>query len=63
VRCATQVVTDPQPWGGILRAAHSQKCDLIAMASHGHGALGGLILGSQTHRVLAHSKTPVLVIR
>jgi nucleotide-binding universal stress UspA family protein len=63
VRCATQVVTDPQPWGGILRAASSRKCGLIAMASHGRGALGGLLLGSQTQRVLAHSKIPVLVIR
>jgi len=33
------------------------------MASHGRGGLGGVILGSQTARVLAHSKLPVLVIR
>jgi len=34
-----------------------------AMASHGRSGLGGAILGSQTARVLAHSKLPVLVIR
>ncbi len=33
------------------------------MASHGRGGLGGLVLGSETTRVLAHSKLPVLVIR
>ena len=63
VRCDTRTITDPQPWGAILRLARSRKCDAIAIASHGHGALGGLILGSETQRVLAHSRIPVLVIR
>jgi nucleotide-binding universal stress UspA family protein len=63
VRCATVVVTDPQPWGGILRVAHSKRCDAIAMSSRGRGALGGLLLGSETQRVLARSKIPVLVTR
>lgn len=63
VRCKSVSLTDPQPWSGILKAARSQKCDAIAMASHGRGGLGGLILGSETTRVLAHSKIPVLVMR
>ena len=63
VRCATQAVTAPQPWQGILKVARAKACDLIVIASHGRGGLGGLILGSQTARVLAHSKIPVLVIR
>ena len=63
VPCATVFVTDPQPWGGIVRIARSKRCDAIAMASHGRGGLGGLILGSETQRVLAHSKVPVLVVR
>ena len=63
VTCASAITTDPQPWGGILRVARSRRCDAIALASHGRGALGGLILGSETQRVLAHSKIPVLVIR
>jgi nucleotide-binding universal stress UspA family protein len=33
------------------------------MGSHGHGAIAGLILGSETTRVLAHSKLPVIVAR
>jgi len=63
VRCKTLSVTDAQPWQGVLRAARKQKCDAIVMASHGRGGLGGLLLGSETTRVLAHSKLPVLVIR
>lgn len=63
VRCATRVVIEPQPWRGILRAARAARCDAIVMASHGRGAIGGLILGSETSRVLAHSKIPVIVAR
>jgi nucleotide-binding universal stress UspA family protein len=63
VRCKTLFLTDPQPWKGILRAARREKCDAIAMASHGRGGLKGLILGSETTRVLAHSKLPVFVTR
>jgi nucleotide-binding universal stress UspA family protein len=63
VRCATRIVSDAPPWQGILKAARAGKCDAIAMASHGRGGLGGLLLGSETQRVLAHSKIPVLVIR
>ena len=63
VACAKVFIADAQPWGGILRVARSKKCDAIVLASHGRGALGGLLLGSETQRVLAHSKVPVLVIR
>lgn len=63
VACTTRVVSDPGPSAGILRAARAAKCDAIAMASHGRGAVGGLLLGSQTARILAGSKLPVLVTR
>jgi nucleotide-binding universal stress UspA family protein len=63
VRCATRFLTDTQPWRGILRAARASRCHIIVMASHGRGALGGLILGSETQHVLAHSRIPVLVAR
>jgi nucleotide-binding universal stress UspA family protein len=58
-----KIVYDALPWEGILRAARAGKCDAIVMASHGRGGLGGLILGSETQRVLAHSKIPVLIVR
>ncbi len=51
------------PWEGIVRAAKSKKCDLIVMASHGRRGLAGLLLGSETTKVLTHSKVPVLVCR
>jgi nucleotide-binding universal stress UspA family protein len=63
VRCATQFVTEAQPWRGVLKVARARKCDAIAMASHGRGGLGGLLLGSETTRVLANSKLPVIVVR
>jgi len=63
VPCATQIVTAERPWEGILRVAKAKRCDLLSIASHGRGGLGGLLLGSETQRVLAHSKLPVLVTR
>jgi nucleotide-binding universal stress UspA family protein len=60
---ATKVIYGRPAWDGILAAARAGRCDAIVMASHGRGALGGLILGSQAQRVLASSKIPVLVIR
>lgn len=63
VRCKTRFVTAAQPYDGILRAARAAKCDAIAMASHGRSGLAGVLLGSETTRVLAHSKLPVLVTR
>jgi nucleotide-binding universal stress UspA family protein len=60
---AGKVLYDRPAWEGILAAARSGRCDAIVMASHGRGAMGGLILGSQAQHVLAKSKIPVLVVR
>ena len=57
------MLTANNPWEGIIRAAKSKKCDLIVMASHGRRGLAGLVLGSETTKVLTHSKIPVLVCR
>ena len=51
------------PWEGIVRTAKAKKCDLVVMASHGRRGLAGLLLGSETTKVLTHSKIPVLVCR
>jgi nucleotide-binding universal stress UspA family protein len=56
-------LTADSPWQGIIAAAKRRKCDLIVMASHGRRGLSGLILGSETNKVLTHSKIPVLVCR
>src|SRR5581483_10786552 len=63
VDCATLLAMNSRPWEAILKTARARKCDAIVMASHGRTGLGGLFLGSETQRVLAHSKIPVLVIR
>jgi nucleotide-binding universal stress UspA family protein len=63
VRCKSRHLTAAQVYDGILRTAKSAKCDCVAMASHGRGGLAGVLLGSETTRVLAHSKVPVLVLR
>jgi nucleotide-binding universal stress UspA family protein len=47
----------------IVACAAEQKTDLIVMGTHGHSALGNVILGSVTTGVLARCKIPVLLIR
>ena len=59
----TRYVQDATPYEAIIRAAKRARCDLIVMASHGRRGLSGLLLGSETHKVLTHCKTPVLVHR
>ena len=51
------------PWEGIIQAAKEKDCDLIVMASHGRRGVSGMILGSETQKVLTHSTIPVLVVR
>lgn len=63
VPCKTDIAVSDQPWKAIIESAEKHGCDLIVMASHGRRGVGGVLLGSETHRVLTHSKTPVLVLR
>jgi nucleotide-binding universal stress UspA family protein len=63
VEYAEAILSAPSAWEGILRTARAKKCDLIVMSSHGRRGLAGLVLGSETQKVLTHSKTPVLVCR
>jgi nucleotide-binding universal stress UspA family protein len=51
------------PWQAIVDTAADQRCDLIVMASHGRRGVSALLLGSETQKVLTHSKVPVLVVR
>jgi nucleotide-binding universal stress UspA family protein len=47
----------------IVETAEKEKPDIIVMGSHGHTALGGVVLGSVATGVLARCRTPVLLIR
>jgi len=63
VRVDCLSITSDFPADAILEAAAGRSCDLIFMASHGRRGLAALVLGSETQRVLAHAKIPVLVYR
>lgn len=53
---------DDEPYQAIIRTAEGRGCDLIVMASHGRGGVSAMFLGSETLKVLSHSKLPVLVV-
>jgi nucleotide-binding universal stress UspA family protein/hemerythrin-like domain-containing protein len=60
VHCDAICKPSDVPHEAIVATAREQQCDLIFMASHAKSGLRGM-LGSQTHKVLAHSDIPVLV--
>jgi nucleotide-binding universal stress UspA family protein len=63
VPSARMAVTSDVPYEAIIAAAAQAGCDLIFMASHGRRGISGLLLGSETQKVLTHSTIPVLVYR
>jgi nucleotide-binding universal stress UspA family protein len=56
-------LTSDVPYEAIIEAADQAGCDLIFMASHGRRGFSAMLLGSETNKVLTHSKIPVLVYR
>lgn len=63
VSCDAVHVFSDQPYQEIIKNARARRCDLILMASHGRRGIEGFLLGSETQKVLTHSKVPVLVYR
>jgi nucleotide-binding universal stress UspA family protein len=63
VPCETVLAHDESPAAAIVDAARDHVCDLIVMASHGHGGLRARLLGSETWKVLSTCAIPVLVVR
>ena len=61
VPCASASAASDSPYTAIIAAARSAGCDLIFMASHGRRTTLGMMLGSQTLKVLVNSEIPVLV--
>ena len=63
VRFKVEHVTDDFPADAIVAAAMRNKCDVIFIASHGRHGFRDSMLGSQTQKVLAQSRIPVIVHR
>lgn len=63
VACDTMRVEHEHPYQAIIDGAQAKGCDLIVMASHGRRGAAAILIGSETLKVLTHSKTPVLVYR
>ena len=63
VTCETAYVWANHVYEAIIKAAEEKGCDLILMASHGRKGVQGLLIGSETAKVLTHTKLPVLVFR
>jgi nucleotide-binding universal stress UspA family protein len=63
VRCETIHLEHDRPWQAIIQTGEQRGCDLIVMASHGRAGVSAAVLGSETNKVLTHSKIPVLVCR
>jgi nucleotide-binding universal stress UspA family protein len=63
VTCSTVCASSDYPYEAIIEVAEREGCDLIMMASHGRSGIKGLLLGSETHKVLTHCRIPVLVYR
>jgi nucleotide-binding universal stress UspA family protein len=61
VPCTVETVVDDQPADAIVAAAERNHCDLIVMASHGRAGMSAMLLGSETAKVISHSRIPVLV--
>ena len=63
VRYSGETGVSDDPWHVIIDTAQLRQCDLVVMASHGRRGIKGALLGSETQKVLVHSKVPVLVYR
>jgi nucleotide-binding universal stress UspA family protein len=63
VTCEALHVEHEHVYQAITDAATARNCDLIVMASHGRRGVSAVVLGSETVKVLTHSKIPVLVYR
>jgi nucleotide-binding universal stress UspA family protein len=63
VPAETHYVTSDFPAEAIVAAAQKYECDAIVMASHARTGLSRLLLGSQTEKVIASTRLPVVVLR
>jgi nucleotide-binding universal stress UspA family protein len=52
----------PQPAQGIADIAAEANADVIVVATRGHSAIGGLLVGSVTQQLLHMAPCPVLAV-
>ena len=63
IKCDALHQQNRLPYEGIIEAAEKVTADLIVIGSHGRRGIQGLLLGSQTTKLLTHTKVPTLVVR
>ncbi len=56
-------VVEGTPAMGIVKAAHTEECDLIVMFTDGHDSITDILLGGVTERVLRNTDVPLLAVR
>jgi nucleotide-binding universal stress UspA family protein len=56
-------ILEGTPAEAILNVAQVRGNDLIIMGTRGRGQLVGLLLGSQSQKVIMHANCPVMLIR
>jgi nucleotide-binding universal stress UspA family protein len=63
VSVQTRVVVALHPAPVILEEAQAQRCDFIALATHGRSGVRRMLLGSIADKVIRGASSPVLVYR
>lgn len=62
VLCELEFMAANHAYEAIIKTAEEKGCDCIVMASHGRHGVQALLMGSETTKVLTHTKLPVLVL-
>jgi nucleotide-binding universal stress UspA family protein len=57
------VVRQGAAWQAVLDVIGTEKCDLVAIGTHGHRGLAHAFLGSVAEKVVRLSPVPVLIVR
>jgi nucleotide-binding universal stress UspA family protein len=63
IKAETAFIANLSPYEAIIRVSQEQQCDLIVMGTRIRHGIPGFFVKSETHKVLAHTGTPVLVVR
>ena len=56
------LITDGRPATVLAQTAEGEGAQVIIVARRGRGGVAELVLGSVSHELMLHSRTPVLLI-